>query len=210
MEPFPDLEEVEGRSRRYWSMDGLPELMMGAMWIFWGAALLIGQSLPKNWLWGVYWLATPAVLCLSGFATIWATKRLKARLTFPRTGYVEWKEPGWGVHLAAALVALAAAAALAALIVTGRTGGMEQVTAPGVGLLLCLAFLVASLKQKAPHLLALSAAALTLGLAFGAARMGWNAINWMFLTLGGASAVLGGIRLALFLRKHPLAAAEEP
>jgi hypothetical protein len=133
---------------------------------------------------------------------VWAIKRLKERLTFPRTGYVDWKEPSRSARLTAGAVAVVTAMVLAALA-ANRNAGTEHVAAPLMGVILSLGFVVASLRQRAPHLLALAAVAVALGLALGALRAGWESVNWLFVALGAASAALGGLRLALFLKKNP-------
>ena len=203
----PNLDDLARRPQQYWDVDGLPELMMGLLWMVWGGAWLLGDALPRDWRANTYWATVPALLALSGFAAIWMTKRLKARLTFPRTGYVDWNEPSRSARLTAAGVAVATAIILVALSTSRRTS-VENAAAPVVGVILSLAFVVASLRQRAPHYLALAAVAGALGLAFGALRLGWESINWIFIALGAASASLGGLRLVWFLRRHPLASVE--
>jgi hypothetical protein len=199
-----DLSEIERRSKKYWNVDGLPELMMGLLWILWGGSWLFGESLPRGAAWNVYWMFTPALLALSGVASIWATKKLKTRITFPRTGYVEWNAPTRGQRLTAAAVAMVTAALLTALIMRARVQGMEHVAPAALGVLLSLAFVVSSLTQRAPHLLALAGVALMLGLAFGALNGGWQSMNWMLVGLGTATFLSGSIRLSIFLKRHPL------
>ena len=199
-----DLSEIERRPTTYWNADGLPELMMGLLWLLWGGSWLFGQSLPHGAAWNVYWMFTPALLALTGVASIWATKKLKTLVTFPRTGYVEWNEPTRGQRLAAAAVAVVTAALVAALTIRARTPGMERVAPAALGVLLSLAFVAASLTQKAPHLLALAGVALMLGLAFGALNAGWQATNWMLIGLGAATFLSGAVRLSIFLKRHPL------
>jgi ABC-type multidrug transport system fused ATPase/permease subunit len=199
-----DLREIERRPTRYWNVDGLPELMMGLLWILWGGSWFFGQSLPRGAAWNVYWMFTPALLVLSGLASIWATKRLKTRITFPRTGYVDWKEPTHGQRLIAAAVAMVTAALLTALLMRARARGIEHVVSPAMGVLLSLAFVVASLTQRAPHLLALAGVALVLGLAFGGLNAGWQATNWMLIGMGTAMCLSGAVRLRLFLKRSPL------
>lgn len=199
-----DLRDAEHRAQRYWTIDGLPELLMGALWIVWGAAFLAGEALPRGPAWNVYWMFTPAVLAFSGVAAVWAIKQLKARITFPRTGYVEWKEPSRPQRLLTAAVAILTAMLLVVIISTGRARGVESAAAPALGVILSLGFLVASVRQRAPYLLALAAVALTLAVVFGTVARGWYSVNWMFIALGAAAVVVGTIRLRIFLRKHPL------
>lgn len=199
-----DLRDAEQRAQRYWTIDGLPELLMGALWIVWGTAFLAGEALPRGPAWNVYWMFTPAVLTLSGVAAVWTIKQLKARITFPRTGYVVWKAPTRPQRLLTAAVAILTALLLVVIISTGRARGVDSVAAPALGVVLSLGFLVASVRQHAPYLLALAAVALTLAVVFGTVASGWDSVNWMFIALGAAAVVVGTVRLRIFLRKHPL------
>lgn len=198
-----DLPDLERRSVKYWNEDGLPELIMGLLWVLWGGAWLVGSTLPGGPVRNTYWMFTPVLLALSGVAAVSLTKKLKARVTFPRTGYVRWKEPTRSQRLLTAAVAVVAAAAITAIVAKARAGGLETVAAPGVGVILGVGFLVASLTQRAPHLLALGGVALALGLAFGALDAGWGAMNWMFVALGIATTLMGAARFRRFLARHP-------
>lgn len=204
MSTAADLRDLERRPRRYWHVDGIPELVMGLVWLVWGGALLLEEALPREGAGAAaYRMFVPAVLVLSGFAANWAIARLKARLTYPRTGYIAYREPGRRARVLVALVVMGAAAALAALIVSGRAAGVERSAGPALGVILSLAFVVASVRQKAPHLLALSGVALALGLAFAALGLGWAAANWLFVGLGVSASAIGAWRLRRYLRRHP-------
>lgn len=198
-----DLRELETRPVKRWNEDGLPELVMGLLWVFWGGSFIVGNALPRGPVWNTYWAFTPAVLALSGVAAVWATKKLKARLTFPRTGYVRWKEPTRAQRMIAASVALIAASTIAALIARSRTAGIEGIAAPGLGVVLSLGFVAASLTQRAPHLLVLGGVALMLGLAFGTLNAGWDALNWMLVSVGAAAAIMGAARFRMFVARNP-------
>ena len=195
-----ELDEVARRPRKYWNVDGLPELVMGLLWVVWGGAWLLGGTLPRDGRWNVYWLFVPAALVGSAAFAVWLIKRLKARFTFPRTGYVEWKEPNRRDRLGAAAVALMTA------VVLVRVAGADEPrgnVAAMMGGILALAFVVSSLRQRAAHHLGLAAVALALGIALGETPGGWMSVNLFFVTLGAAAALLGAARLAIFLRRHP-------
>jgi hypothetical protein len=195
-----ELDDLEQRPRRYWHVDGIPELVMGGIWILWGAAVLIGEALPRGPGFVVYWLTVPAVLALSGFASRWLVIRLKERLTYPRTGYVDYPEPTRGTRVMAAAIAIVVAAAMAGVLLTGRAAGAANVAAPAVGVVLSLGFLVTSVRQRAPHLLALAGVALALGIAGGVVKLGWTSLNWLFVGLGLAAAGVGAWRLRRYLQ----------
>lgn len=200
----PDLDDLARRPQRYWNVDGLPELMMGVLWMLWGGAWPLGMSLPHDWRFGLYWLITPTLLVLSGFAAVWAVKAVKARLTFPRTGYVDWDRPGRAARWGTAMVAIVGGLILAIGILLMKSGGRpEQMAMPITTVILSLAFVVASIRQRAPHYLALAAVAVALAIALGRMRTGWESLAWLFVFLGLATAAIGAVRLALFLRRHP-------
>jgi hypothetical protein len=197
----PDLNEIARRPEKYWSADGLPELVMGGLWMVWGSAWLVGERLPRDWA-NVYWMFVPVLLAGSGVAAVYVIKRLKARLTFPRTGYVGWKEPSGRMRLAGAVLAMVIAAGLAAVVFRGDAGlaGRAPLVLGGV---LALAFLGAAARQRAPHLLALAAVAIALGLILGAVAEGWTAVHWLLIGLGAATSLAGWLRLARFRAQHP-------
>jgi hypothetical protein len=207
MQPV-DLADLSRRPQQYWNVDGLPEVMMGVVWMVWGAGLLFGETLPHGRAQVYYfWFFLP-LLVLSGFIANWVTRRLKQRFTFPRTGYVEWKAPSMSARLVAAGAALVTSLALAGLVLN-RGVRTEQMVGPILGVILSQAFLVASIRQRAPHLLALGGLALAFGLALGAMQSGWESINWMFVVLGAASTIVGGLRLRSFLASHPRPVADQ-
>jgi hypothetical protein len=117
---------------------------------------------------------------------------------------VAWNPPTRVQRLTAAAVALVTAAVLVAVISMSRADGLERVAAPAFGVIFSLAFIAASITQKAPHLLVLAAVALVLGLTLGAFTPGWDDLNWMLVALGAATAVVGAVRLWLFLRVHSM------
>ena len=198
----PDFDEIARRPLDYWRVDGLPDLVMGVLWMVWGTAWLVGDALPHDWRWNVYWMATPVLLAGTGVIAIRVIKALKARLTFPRTGYVEWKEPSRGTRLTHAVVAVVVAAGVVALLsMRGGSGG--RFAAPILGVILALSFLVVSIRQRAPHYLALAGVAVALGIAIATVGDGWMSANWLFLGVGAATALAGWVRLATFLNRHP-------
>jgi hypothetical protein len=202
-----DIRELERRPRRYWNIDGIPELVLGVVWVLWGVALLVGEALPRGAAWRVYWMVMPAVLVLGGMAANQITKALKRRVTYPRTGYVELPAPTAAVRGGAAAIAVGAAAVVAGLILKGRTTGAEHTAPVAIGLLFSLAFLIASVRERAPHLLALAGVALMLGIAVATLGLGWSGLNWLLVAMGVASTAVGGWRLRRYVRAHPLESA---
>ena len=82
------LEAAGRRAAAYWFIDGLPEILFGTVYVVWGSFGLAWRFHPSNrWM-----LAAYAVVGVA-FFLLWYKDRVildfcKARLTYPRTGYV--------------------------------------------------------------------------------------------------------------------------
>ncbi len=87
-----NFSEVEQRVKRYWFSDGIGELAGGGMFLLLGAYFGLPQFLGGNNLLSVI-LQSSLVLVLIGgiFIVRWLVTVLKTRLTYPRTGYVEYR-----------------------------------------------------------------------------------------------------------------------
>ena len=95
------------------------------------AAMVLGQQVPARWPWKAYWLIVAPALALGGFGANALTRALKRRVTFPRSGYVDWRPPDGRsrTRLAATIVVGAAMLAWAAL--SSRQPALED-RAPAV------------------------------------------------------------------------------
>jgi hypothetical protein len=88
----PQIDSPGRRAAVYWFIDGLPEIAFGSAYLAWGV-LGVGWGFHRSNLW--YKWATIAAAV--GFIVLFVRDRrildwLKARLTYPRTGYV--RPPG--------------------------------------------------------------------------------------------------------------------
>jgi len=94
MEPPVDIDAVESHASRYWMEDGLVEILLGPLMsvsigVFWAAgAIPRGHSTDLVSLGGVQTLWLAVMLSI-----LWGFKKLKARVTFPRGGYVALPKP---------------------------------------------------------------------------------------------------------------------
>jgi hypothetical protein len=204
----PDLADLSRRPARYWHVDGLPELMLGLLWMLWGGAWLVGERLPHDWRWTVYWLLVPPALAIAATAITRMTHRLKDRVTVPRTGYVAWQAPSTRRRVLAAAVIVVAAVAVALVVLTGRAASVERTAPAVITAILSLSFLAIAVRQQAPHFLAFAAAAVVTALVLATIVTGFQTIHWLFLVLGAVCAAVGAFRLARFVRRHPPIAAE--
>jgi hypothetical protein len=194
---YPDLNEIERRPKKYWNADGVPELVMGAIWILWGVTMALPASLHLgNWLW--------MVLIFSGLAANPAIKKLKQRFTFPRTGYVEWKPLSGVTKMVTMLLGAGSAAAFVFLMRAATVQGFMDLLPPACASLFALLFLSAAIWHKLPHLLVGSA--LSLVLAFIIIRNHMDLTSsfvLLWLSLGAGTCLMGGVRLYTYLRRNP-------
>ena len=87
-----NLSDVEQRVKRYWYTDGIGELIAGGMFLLLGLYFSIQQYFGHQSLVGVI-LQSSLLVVLIGGAMIGRRliSVLKTRLTYPRTGYVEYQ-----------------------------------------------------------------------------------------------------------------------
>ena len=87
-----NLMDVEQRVKRYWYEDGIAEIAVGLVFIVLGAFFGVQGFFGEDSRVGVILQMSMIVVMLgSVFGTQWLVKTLKSRLTYPRTGYVEYR-----------------------------------------------------------------------------------------------------------------------
>jgi hypothetical protein len=109
LEQEPAIEQADHRAKEYWSSDGIPALVFGVAYIVLFlevsaifALLYLLPHVGSNWLWffNSAFVASPVAGFLSfAWFGLWhedIIEFIKARITYPRTGYVAppsyWKD----------------------------------------------------------------------------------------------------------------------
>lgn len=86
------MMDVEGRVRRYWYSDGIAEISVGLVFLilglFFGVQGYFGEESKVS---SILQVSMIVVMVGSIFGTQWLVNTLKSRLTYPRTGYVEYR-----------------------------------------------------------------------------------------------------------------------
>lgn len=110
-------KEIEQRTRRYWYVDGLVELFIGLLLLVVGLLVLAPELLPPG-SWQRLAAVTSLVVIIFGGAWIGGklVRTVKARLTYPRTGYVNYRKPPRQRRLRNILIMILIAALWTALI----------------------------------------------------------------------------------------------
>jgi hypothetical protein len=85
-------KEIEQKTRRYWYVDGLAEIFIGLLLVITGLLVLAPEYLPPgSWLRLVAVAALVAIISGGAWLGGRLVKSMKARITYPRTGYVNYR-----------------------------------------------------------------------------------------------------------------------
>jgi len=87
-----DMKQVEKRVKRYWYTDGIAELASGGMFLLLGLYFGVLGYFQEGSLISVILQVSMILVFIGGaYGVRWLVNTLKSRLTYPRTGYVEYR-----------------------------------------------------------------------------------------------------------------------
>jgi hypothetical protein len=204
-----NLSNVEQRVKRYWYTDGIGELIGGGMFILLGIYFALQEFLGQRSIMGAILQVSLILLMIGGMAAgRWLINTLKTRLTYPRTGYVEYhfderttnSRRVWTVILAFAISALT----MVFVRLFQSFDSIVAVTGIAVGLILMI------LRAKSSGLArfyGLGTASVILGLALSASGLPNGYSLGLFYSLMGVCFIISGAwTLRRYLRENPLPA----
>jgi len=201
-----NTENTLNRAYAHWIQDGLFEIGLGILFAGVGTLRAIIHFAGEKSA-AYYWLSGGLLVfmigCGWGFSRI--GKSLKARITYPRTGYTAFKPYTYNYK-----------SILALLIFAGILGGMlgilsTQPNQQGVGIIVpitlgivgALAFTIAAQRVGVKRFYYLAAFSVGIGLVIGAFGVGVVlGLSFFYLSIGLAMVVSGCVALAQFLRSH--------
>ena len=204
-----NTENTLNRAYAHWLKDGLFEIGLGILFAGVGTLRAIIHFAGEKSA-AYYWLSGGLLLFMIGVA--WGGKRfgksLKARITYPRTGYMAFKPYSFNYKSILAILAL--------LIFAGILGGMLGMlsTQPnqqeigifvpiGQGIVGALIFTYAAQRVEVKRLYYLAAFSIGIGLVIGALGVGIVlGVSFFYLSIGLALIVSGCVALVQFLRRH--------
>ena len=206
----PDVERAMRRPWRYWFEDGFAELALAAVFITIALAFYIETLLPPGPLPSLVGMLGPLVAVLGvGRLAGWAVQRVKARVTYPRTGYVAYRrERGAGRRLQKA----ALGAAVGALVGTVAALPALRAWVPAAtGAIIGVAFLYGGYRLDLARFYLVAAFSMACGTLVSLARLNDSLSGAIyFAALSLALAISGACALAAYLRAtEPLAEAED-
>ena len=190
--------ETRVRALRRWSENGLDELTLGLL-----LCLIGGMQLPVRILEHLA-MILPLLMVACALAAGAALKKMRARLIFPRTGYVVFRPAVPRIWMILAFQGLATGLAMAAMFWRSGLPDLSRAWGPGFAFVIAACLAWAGVTYKLPQYLWLAGLSLLLGaIAFYAGAKIGGAI-WVMAAIGLALALDGAVRMKRFLRTHPV------
>lgn len=202
-----NLIDVEQRVKRYWFKDGLGELVGGGMILLIGLYFAGQEWLPEGSLGRTLLQSSLVLLVIGGaLAARWLVNTLKTRLTYPRTGYVEYEPGPKNTPSRRVFTAGIAISVSALLVIFGRSFGSFNWLPGFTGLLFGVVFILLRARSNGVgrfYVLGTFCVILGMALSFSGLSMGYSLGLFYGLT-GIVSMVSGGVTLLRYLRENPL------
>ncbi len=195
-------DQVVKETYRYFYVDGLVETAVGLLFVGVGGMLLAWMALSTgSWLHVLAALALPLLTFGGGLIIKRVVQNLKERITYPRTGYVAYRDgqPGGGRWL---IVGAALGLALLLFVVPAWLNKMPAV----IGALLLVILVYMGYRVSLWRFYLFGAAALVLGVA-----LAWLLADELlgaaltFIGVGAVMTVAGTAVFLNYLRRHPQA-----
>jgi uncharacterized membrane protein HdeD (DUF308 family) len=207
MEPTVDLDEITLRAQRHWIEDGSAELMLGLLMFGQMGVYMTAFALPEGPVMDfVRTFGAQALVLAITLSIVFGFKRLKARITFPRTGYVAIPKPTWKYRFSVwgVFVLIAGALSLTELQPSG-TERASWIAVPAFALVLGGACIGGGLKYKQPTMLweGFFTVLLAVYVNLFTSLRGIDGVAVLMILVGSFMAIMGGFRLRRFLKTNP-------
>jgi hypothetical protein len=208
-----NLSKLMRRPRQYWYADGLPEIAIGFIFLAVGLLFSWQAAVPERSPWkALASLGLPILIVGGLWVTRWLVGAAKARLTYPRTGFVAYPRPSRRRRVVTLLIGLLLGAGVSALLVRVLTAANLDTlsfTFPLQGFFVGL--LIAFIGQGLIRFYVVGGFTALLGIALAAAALPEEPGSAIFYGLLGLALVTsGGITLWRYLQQNPLPEEAKP
>lgn len=198
---------VEQRVKRYWYSDGIAEISVGGMFLLLGLYFGVQGYFGEGSVVSVILQVSMILVMLAGFfATQWLVNTLKSRLTYPRTGYVEYHvKDNDAKQRRYVVIAVAAMIAIASMVLINYIRNLDSMVL-GTGLMIGVIFVVLRGKSSGvTRFYYLGGLSLLLGivLSLDSLSQAYN-LGLFYGLLGVALLVSGGLTLRRYLNENPM------
>jgi hypothetical protein len=202
MDPVIDVNEITRRAQRHWMEDGLVELMLGLIMSAQMGVYMAASVLPVRFIFVAQMLVLAITVGLvAGF------KRLKARASFPRTGYVAFPKPTWKLRIAiwGIFATVFVVSEGVGMLQTADKERLSALAAPAFAVILATCCIGGGLKHKQPSMLweGFLTMLFAIILPLLTNLRGIEAMGTLMILSGLSMAVLGGFRFRRYLKTHP-------
>ena len=204
------FSEVQQRVKRYWFKDGIGELAGGGLFVVIGLYFAGHDWLPPNSGIRAIWDSSLILLLIAGmFVTRRLINALKTRLTYPRTGYVEYFPSQKNTPARRVLTAVIAMVVSLLLVFFGKYVGSFNWIPGFTGLVAGAIFIMTQTRGGGNRFYWLGAISILLGLVLSFSGLSESYSLGLFYGLVGVAAMFsGGLTLAHYLRENPMPAEE--
>jgi hypothetical protein len=204
-----EMKQVEKRVKRYWYTDGIAELASGGMFLLLGLYFGVLGYFEEGSLVSVILQVSMILVFVGGaFGVRWLVNTLKSRLTYPRTGYVEYRVNEKDAKMRRYVVmAVAMMFAVASIVLLDYIRGLEaMVLFSGVIIgVIFVALRGRSSGLKRFYVLGGLSIVLGIGLAFSNLSQVYT-LSLFYGMLGMAIMISGGLVMRQYLGENPVQA----
>jgi len=201
--------DVEQRVKRYWYSDGIAELSSGGMFVLLGLYFGIQGYYGEGSLVSVVLQVSLVLIMMGGiFGVRWMVNLLKTRLTYPRTGYVEYRKNEQDLKQRRYVVAVTAMIiAIASVVLVKYINGLDSMVLI-TGVLVAIVFVALRGKSSGVtrfYMMGGFSLLLGIGLSLGGLSDEYN-LALFYGLLGVVIMVSGGLVLRRYLSENPMPA----
>ncbi len=202
-----NFSDVEQRVKRYWFSDGIAELSGGGMFLLLGIYFALQQFLGQDSTVGGLLQASLALMMIGGaYLSRRMVNSLKTRITYPRTGYVEYQtdpKAAWSRPILVMLLAFAISALSIAFVRMFQSFD-SMVAVTGVVVVMILVLLRAKVSGLARFYI-LGAVSMILGIVLSISGLpnGYS-LGLFYGLMGVCFMISGGLTLQHYLNENPL------
>ena len=204
-----EVKTAQQRARLYWYRDGISEIAFGVICLLLGLYFYILVVLPSGSLFTTLLsIGMVFYILASGYVTTKAVNAAKARLVYPRSGYVQLKHPPTKRRYLLGLLALLISGSLVALL-TFTPASISWIPAIS-GFIFAMVMAYLGYQINLQRFYGLSIVALVIGIAVAVSNLEQNLDLAVFYSAIGVAIILSGLMvLRNYLKSTPLSE-EEP
>ena len=201
-----NFSDVEQRVKRYWFKDGIGELAGGGLFLVIGLYFAGHEWMPPNSLARTLLDSSLVIVLIGGiFVTRWLINLLKIRLTYPRTGYVEYIPSQKYTRSRRILTAAIAMGVSMLLALFGQLIGSFNWISAFTGLAVGVVFIMTKARGGEGRFYILGGLSIVLGVALAFIELSESySLGLFYGSMGVAAMISGGLTLARYLRENPM------